>query len=578
MKQFEDQNINILLIDDDEDEYIITRDLFSDIGNNYHVHWINNYNKGLEEVSKSEYDICLLDYHLGDHNGIDFIKEASTRTCSIPIILLTGQGDYEIDLLAMKAGAADFLDKNKLDTNILERSIRYALERKKSEDRIRFLAFYDQLTQLPNRTLFIDRLLSAISMAKRHNRICAVMFLDIDNFKRVNDVMGHSIGDQLIKEVANRLLKCIRKVDTVIRDRFDSMLDTIARLGGDEFTILLSEIDKPENASKVAGRIHQALIPPILLEDTEINITVSIGIATYPSDGNDIETLIKNADIAMYNAKSIGKNNFQYYNLSMHTIALQRLSLENELRKAIDNNELALYYQPLIDLKTDKINSVEALIRWQHPVKGIISPMDFIPIAEETGLIIDIGNWVLNTAASHYNKWREIGLPELDISVNISPKQLIQKNFLDSISNLMNNFNILSHHLILEITENCVIHNIEEANKIINSIRALGIKISLDDFGSGYASFIILRQYIFDIIKIDRSLIKNIPDNSGDTTIAASLISIGHSMNLQVVAEGIEREDQLRFLKSKGCDIGQGYFFSVPVPEQDFVKMMKNNI
>ena len=575
MEGKETRDINVLLIDDDEDEYVVARDIFSEIGNHYKVHWINDFDKGLEEVIKSGYDICLLDYHLGIYNGIDFIKEAVLRTCKIPIIILTGQGSHEIDFAAMKAGATDYLDKNNLDANILERTVRYAIERKKSEEIIRFLAFYDQLTHLPNRTLFFDRLHTAIASAKRYKRICAVMFLDIDNFKRINDSLGHNIGDMLIKEVAKRLLKCIRKEDIVVRDRFDSMLDTVARLGGDEFTILLSEIKEPENAAKAAERIHNVLLSPVLLEDKEINVTVSIGIAIYPSDGDDIETVIKNADLAMYNAKSIDKNNFQYYNSSMNTPALQRLNLESDLRKALENKELLMYYQPLIDLKTRKIKGVEALLRWQHPQKGIILPMDFIPLAEETGLIFNISNCVFNIVGTHYDKWHNNGLDEIDVSINISPKQLNQKNFLDTVIHFINDFKISPHHLTFEITENSIINNVEKANKIIDSLRALGIKISMDDFGSGYSSFFTLRQFSFDILKIDRSLIKNIPYNIGDTTIVASLISIGHSMNLQVIAEGIEREDQLLFLASKECDVGQGYYFSVPVPEENLLKMME---
>ena len=575
MEKDENKKIKVLLIDDDKDEYIIARDIFSEIGSYYKITWIDSFDKGIEEVFKEDYEICLVDFHMGAHNGVEFIEKAALKNCEIPIILLTGQGDREVDLAAMKAGAMDYLDKRELNADTLERSIRYAIERKRSEEKIRFLAYYDQLTRLPNRTLFFDRLQTAIAAAKRYNRICAVMFLDIDNFKRVNDTLGHVIGDMLIKDVAVRLMKCIRKEDTVVRDRFNPVLDTVARLGGDEFMILLSEIKEPENASKVAERVRSILTTPIILDGKDINVSVSIGIAIYPSDGDNIENLIKNADIAMYSAKSRGKNNFQYYNHSMNIAAMNRLNLEYELWKALENGNFVLYYQPIIDLKTMKIKGAEALIRWQHPEKGMISPMDFIPVAEETGIITNIGEWVLRNVFEQFDKRKKNGIPEIDISVNISPKQLNQKDFLEIIKKLIKQFDVPAQFLTFEITESSVIHNIEEANKIINEIKDIGIKISLDDFGSGYSAFITLRQIPIDILKIDRSFIKDIPENPGNSIIAASFINIGHGLNLQVVGEGIEREDQLKFLSSKECDFGQGYYFNKPLPESELIKILK---
>ncbi len=575
MEGDERENINILLVDDDEDEYIIARDLFSEIGDKYKIHWESDFYKALDEAVKSEYDICLLDYHMGAHNGIDFINQAVLRNCELPIILLTGQGDHKIDIGAMKAGATDYLDKNTLDINTLERSVRYALERKKSAEKIRFLAFYDQLTKLPNRSLFFDRVNTTVAAAKRYNRIFAIMFLDIDNFKRINDTLGHNIGDMLIKEVALRLLNSIRRDDIVVRSRFVSVSDTVARLGGDEFTILLSEIKEPENASKVAERIRNELISPVVLEDKKINVTVSIGISIYPDDGYDAETLIKNADIAMYNSKYTGKDSFQYYSKSMNTTASQRLTLESELGRALEKNELVVFYQPMIELKTRKIYGLEALVRWQHPGEGIILPMKFIPVAEEIGLINKLGSFVLNTAGEQFNKWNKDGLAEFNISINISPKQLNQKSFLNDVKDFIDKHKISPQNIIFEITENSIIHNIEETNKIIQSIRGMGIKIALDDFGGGYFSFNILRKAFFDILKIDCSFMINVPANKEDSAIVASLLSIGHNMNLKVLAEGIEKEEQLQFLELNDCDLFQGFYFSRPLPENEIREIIK---
>jgi diguanylate cyclase (GGDEF)-like protein/PAS domain S-box-containing protein len=446
-------------------------------------------------------------------------------------------------------------------------------ERKRSEEKISHLAYYDPLTQLPNRSLFFEYIKSALAIAKRHKRLCALLFLDIDDFKRINDSLGHDTGDILLKEVADRLRKCVRKEDTISRDSESAMIDTVARLGGDEFTILLFEINSPENASRLAERIREILLPPFILKDKKINITVSIGIAIYPLDGTDMETLIKNADIAMYSAKVKGKNNFQYVTTFLTTTSILQMTLENELRHAFENNELKLYYQPIFDLKTKKIVCVETLLRWEHPQKGVIPPMDFIPVAEQTGLIIPIGDWILKSALTQYSRWQTKGLPEIDITVNISPKQLTQGNLIGTTVRLLNDFKLQPQHLIMEITENCIIQNLEETNNTIKALHSLGVKTALDDFGSGYVSFLNLKQLLIDILKIDQSLIRNIPDNVCDTTIVSSLINIGHSMHLQVIAEGIEEEKQLSFLKEQSCDLGQGFYLGRPVSEADFAKL-----
>jgi diguanylate cyclase (GGDEF)-like protein len=569
------QKINVLLIDDDEDEFIITRDLISELGGAYRLSWINNFERGMAEISKSDYSVCLLDFRLGEHSGIDFLAEAVSRNCPIPIILLTGQGDYTVDMAAMKAGASDYLDKRQLTPSVLERSIRYALERKKSEEKILFLAFYDQLTRLPNRTLFYDRLKTAFAAAKRHGRLCAVMFLDIDNFKRINDTLGHSFGDILIQEVAHRLLRCIRKEDTIAHDDFNVMLDTVARLGGDEFTILLNEIREPGNASVVADRIRHGLLAPMLLEKHEIIVTVSIGISIFPNDGADIETIVKNSDIAMYKSKSVGKNTFQYFNPAMNTSALRRLSVENELRQALKRDEFVLYYQPVVDLRTGRIAGAEALLRWRHPQKGITAPQEFLPIAEEIGLINEIGARVFEIFKHDFNAWRENGLGGTHVALNVSPRQLSHKNILAMITKFVGELNIDPRQLTLELTENGILNNLDEANKTIELIKKIGVKISLDDFGSGYSSFVVLRRIPFDILKIDRSLVMKIPSDLRDATIVSSLIAIGSTMKLEVIAEGIETAEQLEFLKERGCERGQGYYFSVPLPEEEFAKLLK---
>lgn len=571
----ENQKIHILLIDDDENEYVIIRRLFAEIGNRYEIYYINEFDKGIEEIISGKYDICLLDYRLGIHTGIEFIKEAQIKVCNTPIILFTGHGDHEVDIAAMKAGAADYIDKARLSPSTMERAIRYALERKKSEEKIKYLAYYDQLTNLPNRTLFMDHLNIAISTAERHNRIFSVMFIDIDNFKIINDTLGHSIGDKLIIEVANRLVDCIRKSDTAARCDSALLVNTVARMGGDEFTILLSEINECENASKVAERIQKILHNPVFIGENKIIITVSIGIAIFPMDGEDSETIIKHADLAMYKAKSLGKNNFQFYHQALNISAQKRLAMENDLYMAIEKNELSIYYQPIVNVKTRKIAAVEALLRWEHPVKGIILPADFLFIAEENGLIRIIGEQVFDEVGKCYQKWSSSGIKKTQIAVNISPKQLSQSSFIDIIKNVIQKYQMPPDSLTLEITENSIIQNIQLTKEIIFELKKFGIKISLDDFGIGYSSFLVLKQFPFNIIKIDRSFIKNVPGSKVDTTISSSIISIGHSLDLEVTAEGIENKTQLSLLESCNCDFGQGFYFSPPLPEEEIMELLK---
>ena len=568
------QIIHVLMIDDDEDEFVITRDLLSDLGEGYRLSWFDTFEKGMSEILKDDYTVCLLDFNLGAESGIDFLEEAVSRDCQIPIILLTGQGDYQVDVAAMKAGASDYLDKRQLSPPILERAIRYAIERKKSEDKIRFLAYYDQLTRLPNRMLFSDRLKTAFAAARRHGRMCAVMFLDIDNFKWINDTLGHSLGDFLIQEVANRLLSVLRREDSIARGRFDPMLDTVARFGGDEFTVLLNEIKGPSTASLVAERIRHSLLTPMALEGHELTVTVSIGISIYPTDGDDVETVMKNADIAMYKSKSVGKDNFQYFDPAMNASALQRLAVENELRRALKQDEFVLYYQPIIHLKTGRVASAEALIRWRHPKRGTVPPMEFIPIAEEAGLIYDIGLKVFDLLKRDLSLWRRNDLRP-KVAVNISPKQLSEKNLLPAVRSFVNDTGVEPGQLTLEITESGIIHNLEEAREVVDEIKQEGIRIALDDFGAGHTSFVLLRQMPFDILKIDRSLITKVLTDQGDATIVESLIAIGRSMSIEVIAEGIEEEAQRDLLREKGCVWGQGFLFSDPLPMEEFTKLLK---
>jgi diguanylate cyclase (GGDEF)-like protein/PAS domain S-box-containing protein len=438
-------------------------------------------------------------------------------------------------------------------------------EQKEAEKQIKYLAYYDQLTKMPNRVLFSNCLSSEIDRAASKNVSLPVMFLDIDRFKNINDTMGHVVGDEILKEVAKRLKEVI------------GGNGTIGRMGGDEFIIMLQEIGSEESVPAIAKSILDVFKVPIVIEEKEFFITVSLGISKYPSDGTTIDEIIKNAHTAMYRAKDIGRNNYQFYTLAMNEKAMETLILETELRRAVEKEELFLYYQPQVDIHSKKIVGCEALIRWQHPVRGIVPPGAFIPLAEDTGLIIPIGSWVLKTACKQGKRWHDAGYNDLRVSINISANQFQQNDFVNIVESTLKETGFNPHCLELEITENSIMQSTERTMDIMSKIKALGIRISIDDFGTGFSSLNYLRQFKADVLKIDRSFIKEVSSNASDAAITTAIINIAHSLNLTVIAEGVETQDQLNFLKNKNCNELQGYLISKPVPIIDFEDMLQRS-
>ncbi len=570
----EEQQIKILLVEDDEDDYVITRDMLSEIGGaSYTLDWTPTYNTAFEAIKENKHDVYLFDYRLGEHSGLELLREIVKSGSKSPVIMLTGQGDHEVDIEAMRSGAADYLIKGKIDASALEHSIRYAIERKKAEERILFLAYYDSLTSLPNRILFKDRLYQSLVMAKRHQRLLAILFLDLDNFKRINDTLGHPAGDELLKQAAVRLSNYIRKSDSISRYSADEFSTVLARLGGDEFTILLTEIAQAHDTIKVAQRILDAIAQPFDIEGQEVFITASIGIAIYPIDGEDVDTLLKNCDTAMYHAKNEGRNNYKFYEQSLNKTALDILTLENNLRKALDKQEFIVYYQPRIDIRTRNIVGLEALIRWRHPQKGMIPPSEFIPMAEENGLIVPIGEWVLNEACKQNKTWQAKGFAPVFISVNLSGKQFKQQNLIKVIQQALSETALDPRYLELEITES-IIQDTGSTAVILCDLRNLGLKISVDDFGTGYSSLSYLRRFPVDALKIDRSFVKDATKDMDSAAIVKAIIAMSHCLKLRVVAEGVETEEQLKFLSDEGCDEFQGYLISPPLPADEVVRFL----
>ncbi|MBI9092258.1 MAG: EAL domain-containing protein [Desulfobacterium sp.] len=449
---------------------------------------------------------------------------------------------------------------------------------KQAEERIRFLAFYDGLTGLANRMLFLDRLDMEIQKATRHGQKFALLFLDLDQFKKINDTLGHHIGDLLLKNVAETLKKCIRSTDTATRRDKDESGSMIARLGGDEFTIMLSNINNPEDSAVIAERILNRIPKTYKFEGNDVSVTASIGISVFPTDGTTSESLLKNADSAMYHAKNRGRNNYQFYMESLNRAAVERFSMERDLKKALEREEFVLYYQPQINLADRKIVGAEALIRWIHPTKGMIMPDKFIPIAEETDLIIDINKWVLQAASKQNQEWTKAGLNSIRVAVNLSGYKLASQDIIQSIKEALETVGLDAKKLELEITENILMQDNEETLLIFRQIKDLNIRIALDDFGTGYSSLSYLTSFPVDTIKIDRSFVMGSTEQNENRVIIKAIIAMGHSLGKKIVAEGIETKEQFDLLKRYGCDEAQGYYFKPPVPENEFAKLLARGV
>jgi diguanylate cyclase (GGDEF)-like protein/PAS domain S-box-containing protein len=439
-------------------------------------------------------------------------------------------------------------------------------ERKESEQKIRALAYYDALTGLPNRRLFQDRLSLALPQMRRHQQQLAVMFIDLDLFKRINDTLGHDVGDEVLIEMAKRLKACVRESDTV------------SRMGGDEFTILQPEIKDPSNSLQLASRIVASLREPFISGDRELYVTSSVGIAIYPDDGETPEELTKNADTAMYRAKELGRNNYQLYTDAMNTASVERLTMENHLRHAIEREELDLNYQVKVDLVSQQTIGVEALLRWNCAEVGLVSPADFIPLAEANGMILPIGEWVLKRACMQAREWLDRGLPEIHVAVNVSSRQLHQDDLVETVIRTLVETGFEARCLEIELTESMLMENIAEVEPKLHRLRELGVRIGIDDFGTGYSSLAYLKRLPIDTLKIDVSFIRDIPEDADDAEIVAAIIAMAHRLDLEVVAEGVEREEQVRFLRTLGCDQIQGYLVGRPLSAENIVSLLDRKL
>ncbi len=437
-------------------------------------------------------------------------------------------------------------------------------EQKKVEDQIRHMAHHDALTELPNRVLLHDRIGQAIAQARRNDRVAALLVVDLDRFKNVNDSLGHQVGDGLLRTAAERLGACVRGADTV------------ARMGGDEFVVVLTDLKRAEDAGPIAQKILGVLPRPVNIEGHDLRVTTSIGICAYPHDGEDVETLLRNADAAMYHAKQTGRNNFQFFTRQMNIAANQRLLLEKDLRLALEREEFTVYYQPQLELKTGGIVGFEALVRWPHPRRGMIAPSDFIPVAEETGLIAPIGEWVLRQACTQARSWQTLGYPQLQVSVNCSAQQFRLEGLVGMVARTLEQTGLSASGLELELTESVIVEHTEHVMARFKALDEMGVKLSIDDFGTGYSSLGYLKRFPIHELKIDQSFVRDVSADPDDAAIVSAIITMAHGLGLQVVAEGVETAEQLAFLRKVDCDWAQGYYFCRPLPAEEIEPLLRN--
>jgi diguanylate cyclase (GGDEF)-like protein/PAS domain S-box-containing protein len=483
------------------------------------------------------------------------------------------RGDQAVGLLLLYSGEKRTFDSEvltllgRMAENIVFALDRFELEaeRRRAEERARYLATHDALTGLPNRVMFSEMLNVAIESARRYKRQFAVLFIDLDRFKVINDTLGHEAGDVLLKEMSTRLTACLRGSDV------------IARLGGDEFVVLVQEVTESHEVATVARKILSAAIRPVSVLAQECRVTASVGISMFPGDAEDEKSLMKNADIAMYLAKEEGKNNYQFYSTGIKAQSLERLAIETQLRRAMELNELSLHYQAKVDLESKRISGVEALLRWQNEQLGAVTPIQFIPVAEETGLIVPIGRWVLRTACAQNVEWQRQGLPPLCMAVNLSPRQFTDPDLVNHVREALDETGMAAEQLELEITESMVMHNAERAVEVLTAIKAMGVRLAVDDFGTGYSSLSQLKRFPIDTLKVDRSFIRTLPLDTEERVITEAIIALGRSLSLTIVAEGVETEEQQSYLREHHCDQMQGFYFSKPLAPADFADLMREH-
>ena len=579
----------ILVVDDDQNVRLLTRQCLE--AEDMVVVEASNGLEAIDVFVLERPDLVFMDVQMPVMTGLEACQRIRElpQGKSIPIMIVTGSEDRESIDKGFDAGATQYKTKP-INWSLLGRDVRYMLRAsdafnavKRQEDRLRHLAYYDPLTSLPNRRSFGRQLARLVKRSQRRETVAALLFIDLDHFKQINDSIGHTRGDSLLVEVAKRLAMELREEDCInylsessAADETESDTAEISRLGGDEFTVILSDVNDTADVAKVAKRILDCLSQPIPLQSHNPVVTPSIGIALYPQDGKDPESLIRNADTAMYFAKAKGRACYQFYNEEMNTKATEKLEMEEELRDALRNSELELRYQPQVNCVTGDVVGMEALVRWKHPKRGIVFSEEFIPIAESTGQIIELGEWVMEEVARHCLYWGTVGLTAFRVSVNISPLQFHHRNLADSIADFLVKSGLSPDRLELELTESAIMKNAETNIAKLGALKSLGVYLAVDEFGIGYSSLRYLKRFPIDTIKIDRRLVGDMNTSDGAAIVDATL-ALAKALNLRVIAEGVEVESQVAHLASKGCDLLQGFYFARSIRPEDVPNMLQKN-
>jgi len=571
--QFEHPKTATIMMVDDEPTTIEVLEAFLEGEGYENFLTTTDSREALQLLESHRPDVLLLDLIMPNLGGLEVLSlirndQALKHT---PVIILTSSSEEETKIEALELGATEFLAKP-VDASELALRLRNTLNAKAYQDH---LTYYDGLTGLPNRRLFMERTDLALQRTKMNSMECAVFHIDIDRFKQINDALGHRFGDALLKAVAERLDESVRVGDFLGALALHGESSPLSRVGGDEFFLFLPEVHSVDHAARIARRLLSDLSKPFCPEGQDLFLTSSIGIALFPSDGENVETLAANAGIATSHAKQSGGNRYQFYSKSLNAESLERLNLENQLRKALDRQELLLHYQPKVDVRTGRIIGAEALMRWQHPELGLVPPLRFIPIAEETDLIASLGEWALRTACQQNKAWQVAGFSPIRVSVNVSSKQFQMRRLLGTVQGALQASGLEAKHLILEVTESLLIENRQATSDMLREFKEMGLKISVDDFGTGYSSLSNLKSLPLDELKIDRSFVDGVPRDADDAAIVSATIAMAHSLGLTVVAEGVETEEQLAFLEDRGCDEYQGYLFSRPVAPNKWTPLLE---
>lgn len=561
----------IMMVDDEATTMEIMQTYLEDAGYGHFI-LVDDSSRAMGEIKEHRPDILLLDLVMPEITGFELLRQirVDSRLKHLPVLILTSSSDAETKLQALDQGASDFLAKP-VDPSELILRVRNTLAAKAYQNQ---LAYYDVLTNLPNRNLFLDRLDWFLGQAERQNENLIILHITLNQFKRVSNTFGPQVGDQVIMQIAERMSSCLRRSDVFSRGITEgSELDSLFRVGGDEFSLLCPAMAHTEDATKLASRILKIMEDPFNADGTEVHIWPSIGIASYPADARDLTTLIQCAVGASAQANASGQGAFHFYSSEMNTKSFERLKLEANLRHAIEGGQLLLHYQPKVDVKSGHITGVEALVRWQKPDGTYIFPDQFIPLAEETGLIVPLGEWVLKEACAQMARWQAQGM-WIPVAVNLSAKQFHAGNLVQYVSDTLKDKDLDAQYLTLELTESLLMENPDHSVKILNQLMALGAKISMDDFGTGYSSLGYLKRFPLHELKIDRSFLKEVATNPEDKALVSAVIYLAHVFGLRVVAEGVEERDQLDILVSLGCDGYQGHFFSRPVKAEDLVSLL----